>query len=78
MFFQALTARRQARSISSNAAGCRPAAVTRATASPASERVSKKPTTVRIGAVRSGRSRTVTSVITPRVPSDPTMSPARS
>jgi hypothetical protein len=40
--------------------------------------VSKKPTTVRGAVVRSGRSRTVTSVITPSVPSDPTSSPTRS
>ncbi len=76
--FHVLTACRQTLSISSKADGWSPRAVTRATASPAAASVSKNPTTVRGVPVRSGRSRTVTSVITPRVPSEPTIRPARS
>ena len=53
-------------------------AVTEATASPASVRVSKKPTTVVGGPGGSGRRRSVTSVTTPSVPSEPTMRPRRS
>ena len=64
--------------MSSNSAGCRPRAVTPATAAPHAARVSKNPTTVRDAADRAGRSRTVTSVTTPSVPSEPTISPTRS
>ena len=55
-----------------------PEAVTAATASPAAVRVSKKPTTVTGGPAGSGRRRSVTSVTTPSVPSEPTIRPRRS
>lgn len=54
-----------------------PDAVTALTASSAATTEEKYPATVR-SCGRAGRSRTVISVITPRVPSDPTISPARS
>ena len=49
-----------------------------ATASPAATTLSNAPTTVRGGSLRAGRSRSVTSVTTPSVPSEPTNRPARS
>ena len=66
------TARMQASSGNSKAAGCSPLLVHRATACPAATRVSKAPTTVRGGAVSAGRRRSVISVRTPSVPSEPT------
>lgn len=77
MFFHASTAARQCRSTSSSAEGMIPAAVTALTAAPASTTESKYPATVRSRG-REGRSRTVISVMTPSVPSEPTISPARS
>ena len=76
--FHSSTAARHARSRSSSAAGCSPRLVSSATARPAPTSVSKAPTTVRGESVSAGRSRRVTSVITPSVPSDPTNNPARS
>ena len=63
--------------MSSSADGVRPALATARTALPASTIEPKNPTIER-GDGGSGRSRTVTSVITPSVPSAPTTSPTRS
>ncbi len=54
-----------------------PARATVTTASPAVTTSGKNPTTVRSGA-RAGPQPHVTSVTTPRVPTDPTMSEVRS
>ena len=76
--FHSSTARRQCRSTSSSADGLQAAAPTAATAAPAATTEAKNPTTVRARADGRGRSRTVTSVTTPSVPSEPTISPTRS
>ena len=77
MFFHASTARRQCRSTSSRADGVSPAAAVPRTALPASTIEEKYPATVIAGG-GSGRSRTVTSVTIPSVPSEPTSSEVRS
>ncbi|HUJ67373.1 MAG TPA: FAD-binding protein, partial [Acidimicrobiales bacterium] len=76
--FHSSTASRQARSSSSRTAGVRPRRVIWATACPDETRSGKAPTTVRGVPAGAGRSRSVTSVTTPSVPSDPTNSPTRS
>ena len=76
--FHSWTARRQVRSSSSSVDGVSPRRVTIATAWPAATSVPNAPTTVCGVPTTAGRSRSVTSVITPRVPSEPTINPARS
>lgn len=76
--FHSSTAARHARSSSSSTDGVSPRRVIRDTADPESGREPNAPTTVRGVSARAGRSRSVISVTTPRVPSDPTNRPVRS
>jgi len=63
--------------MNSSRLGTDPLRTTCATASPAARIVGNIAATVR-GAAAAGINATVTSVMTPRVPSDPTSSPSRS
>ena len=76
--FHSSTASRQARSRSSSAAGVSPCRVDLRDPPGGRDQVADAATTVRGGPDGAGRSRRVTSVATPSVPSDPTNSPARS